>query len=103
MWKASLNIDAELITKENAEMDSVKLLGQFDVIRRGLVFPTVDRTSSMAAIFLPKPEKLIDMAFSPDKTEDIQSSNKTALPPAEQKKDHSLVRARIQSDPVVLE
>ena len=51
MWKQNLNLNAEIVVKEPAEMDSVRNTGDFDVIRRGVVFPTLDRSVSLRAIF----------------------------------------------------
>ena len=51
MWKQNLGIETEIITKELAEMATVKLTGDYDLIRRGVVFPSSDASSNMAAIF----------------------------------------------------
>ena len=104
MWKANLNIDTELITKENAEMESVRSSGEFDLIRRGLVFPTVDRHTSLAAIFLPKPEKLAAAAeflepLRPSET----NSNMSTAPRADKNAVDRRQRLPIESDPAVLE
>lgn len=51
MWKQNLGIDTEIIVKELNEMATVKQSGEFDLIRRGVVFPSSDASSNMAAIF----------------------------------------------------
>jgi ABC-type oligopeptide transport system substrate-binding subunit len=51
MWKQNLNLNAELVVKETSEMDAVRTSGDFDIIRRGVVFPTVDKKASFAALF----------------------------------------------------
>jgi oligopeptide transport system substrate-binding protein len=51
MWKENLGIDTEIITKELGEMSSVKQSGDYDLMRRGVVFPSSDASSNLAAIF----------------------------------------------------
>jgi oligopeptide transport system substrate-binding protein len=51
MWKQNLNLDTEVIVKESADLASVRRSGDFDLIRRGLVFPSMDTNASLAAIF----------------------------------------------------
>jgi oligopeptide transport system substrate-binding protein len=51
MWKQNLGIDTEIITKELSEMASVKQTGEYDLMRRGVVFPSSDSSSNLAAIF----------------------------------------------------
>jgi len=51
MWKQNLNLNAEIVVKESGEMESVRAVGDFDIIRRGVVFPTLDRFVSFGAIF----------------------------------------------------
>jgi oligopeptide transport system substrate-binding protein len=53
MWKDNLNIDTEIIVKDPAAFEEAKASGDFDLIRRGLVFPTMDSTASFMAIFPP--------------------------------------------------
>ena len=51
MWKRNLNVETEIIVKEPAEVDRVKLAGEFDIIRRNVVMPTTDETANMISIF----------------------------------------------------
>ena len=51
MWKTNLNLNAEIVVKETSEIETVRNSGDFDVIRRGVVFPTLDRAASLAALF----------------------------------------------------
>jgi oligopeptide transport system substrate-binding protein len=51
MWKQNLNLETELVIKENTEMEPTRTGGDFDIIRRGVVFPTLDRSVSLAALF----------------------------------------------------
>lgn len=54
MWKQNLNVETEIIVKEQAEIDAAKQAGDFDVLRRGVVLPTTDEAVNMLAIFPPK-------------------------------------------------
>lgn len=51
MWKQDLGIDTEVIAKETSEMNAVRQSGDFDLIRRGIVFPSSDAVSNLSAIF----------------------------------------------------
>ncbi len=51
MWKKELNISTEIVVKELDEMEKAKREGDYDVLRRGVVFPTSDETANMLAIF----------------------------------------------------
>jgi len=50
MWKQDLNLDTQIIVKEPGEMETVKLAGDFDILRRGMVLPARDELVSLAAI-----------------------------------------------------
>jgi oligopeptide transport system substrate-binding protein len=54
MWKQTLNVDTVIIVKESAELEAVRDAGEFDVLRRGAVFPTADKTAAMTAILAPR-------------------------------------------------
>jgi oligopeptide transport system substrate-binding protein len=51
MWKQNLSIDTEIIVKETADIQAVRTSGDFDLIRKGVVFSTSDPQSNLAAIF----------------------------------------------------
>ncbi len=51
MWKQNLNLDTQIIVKESVDLDPVRSAGDFDLIRRGIVFPSMDTNASLAAIF----------------------------------------------------
>ena len=53
MWKENLNIDTEIIVKENAELEDARVSGDYDLIRRNTVFPTVDELMSILSILKP--------------------------------------------------
>jgi oligopeptide transport system substrate-binding protein len=54
MWKKNLNVNTEIFVKENAEFETAKKTGEFDLIRRGVVLPTTNESANMPAIFPPK-------------------------------------------------
>jgi oligopeptide transport system substrate-binding protein len=53
MWKQNLNIETEIVVKENAEFEQARNAGDYDLIRRGVVFPTADELMSILAILKP--------------------------------------------------
>lgn len=57
MWKQNLSIETEIVVKENAELEQARTAGDFDLIRRGVVFPTVDELMSILAILKPPQEQ----------------------------------------------
>jgi oligopeptide transport system substrate-binding protein len=54
MWKKNLNIETDIIVKENGDFETAKTNGEFDLIRRGIVLPTANETTNMLAIFPPR-------------------------------------------------
>jgi oligopeptide transport system substrate-binding protein len=50
MWKENLNIETVLDVRENAELAVVRQSGQFDILRRGVVFPVPDELACISAI-----------------------------------------------------
>jgi len=63
MWKQNLNLDTEIVVKENAELEAARTAGDFDLIRRGEVFPTADELMSILSILKP-PRGLAEGAHS---------------------------------------
>jgi oligopeptide transport system substrate-binding protein len=53
MWKQNLNIETEIIAKENAEVEAARYAGDFDLVRRNAVFPTADELMGILAILEP--------------------------------------------------
>src|SRR5262249_4530971 len=74
MWKQSLNLNAEIIVKETSEMETVRNSGDFDIIRRGVVFPTVDKQAGFSALFPTerKPENEQERPLNPLATKDTE-------------------------------
>lgn len=54
MWKANLGIETNILVRESAEIESARVTGAYDIIRRGVVMPTTDETVSMLSIFAGK-------------------------------------------------
>ena len=95
MWKQNLNLDTEIVVKELSEIDAARVLGEYDLVRRGIVLPTVDEAAGIAAIFgTTKPtEPLTDV---PPKT--TEKRDEEAVKALEQKIDRKNV-----SDPTTEE
>ena len=53
MWKQNLNVDTEIVVKEPGDLESARKAGEFDMVRRGVVFPTSDETANFMAVFEP--------------------------------------------------
>jgi oligopeptide transport system substrate-binding protein len=51
MWKDNLNISTDIVVKETGEMESVRKSGDYDLIRRGIVFPTSDSEANLRSLF----------------------------------------------------
>lgn len=56
MWKKNLNIETEIVVKDQTDVEAAFLSGEYDLIRRGVVLPTTDETANMLALFPSKPE-----------------------------------------------
>jgi len=50
MWKQNLNIDTEIIAKDATDIPAVRASGDFDLIRKGIVFPTADPQTNVASV-----------------------------------------------------
>ena len=53
MWKQNLNVDTELVVKENTELETARVVGDYDLIRRNTVFPTADELMSILTLLKP--------------------------------------------------
>lgn len=60
MWKQNLNIATKIIVKEVGEMDATRRLGDFDLIRRGMLLPTSDARANLTALFDPERKEWFD-------------------------------------------
>lgn len=55
MWKANLNIDTDIVVAENSELEEIRKSSNFDLLRRGAVFPTASEFASISALFGTEP------------------------------------------------
>ena len=53
MWKVNLNIETEIIAKDNPEVEAARSAGDFDLVRRNAVFPTADELMGILEILEP--------------------------------------------------
>lgn len=60
MWKRNLNIETEIIVKDQADFENALQNGDFDLARRGVVLPTTDETTNMLVLFAPQNTVLPD-------------------------------------------
>jgi oligopeptide transport system substrate-binding protein len=51
MWKRNLNLKTEIIVKESKELEDARKAGDYDLMRRGVVLPTVNELAGFMAIF----------------------------------------------------
>ncbi len=51
MWEKNLGIQTEIIIKEGKDFEAALVNGEFDLVRRGVVFPTANETSNMMLMF----------------------------------------------------
>ena len=75
MWEQNLNLKTELIVKESSEIEAIVKSGDFDILRRGEVFPVADETANMLAIF---PPKVSSEAETTEVSEESQTSENLA-------------------------
>lgn len=54
MWKQNLNVETEIVVKDAEEIETAWASGEYALIRRGAVLPTMDETANMLAIFAPE-------------------------------------------------
>lgn len=112
MWKENLNIETEIIVKETEEFERIKNSGEFDLIRRGIVFPTADETANMLTIFAPKEgskiKKTVVTKEEKDKEEDKSNEKKSTDQPKPKtlnsvEKNTAVIDSPIQNNPNVSE
>jgi oligopeptide transport system substrate-binding protein len=51
MWKTKLNVETEIVEMEQKEVESARATGDFDVVRRGVVFSTADEMVNIVSMF----------------------------------------------------
>ncbi len=77
MWKQNLNVETEIVVRENAEIEAVRQTGDYDVLRRGALFPTTDEAANILAIFAaPKNQSTETAGKNPKNTaKEAEKSN----------------------------
>ncbi len=53
MWKQNLNVETEIVVKETAELEDARNAGDFDLVRRGVVFPSADELMGILSVLRP--------------------------------------------------
>lgn len=51
MWKKNLRIETEIIVKDQGDFEDAVQVGDYDIVRRGIVLPTTDETANMLNMF----------------------------------------------------
>jgi ABC-type oligopeptide transport system substrate-binding subunit len=80
MWKDNLGIDTNIMVRDPGEVEAARASGAFDLIRRGVVLPTVDETVSMLSIFGSSGSASIDAAVTPEPTSPFRRENYNSGP-----------------------
>jgi oligopeptide transport system substrate-binding protein len=70
MWLQNLGVKTEVVIKSREEFEILQKSGDFDVIRRGVILPTVNETSNVSAMFSRKNDVQI-----PEEIEQSTNSN----------------------------
>lgn len=76
MWKQNLNLDTQIVVKELADVEKIRVAGDFDLLRRGAVIATSDEMVSLASVFGPA-KKLEEISTKDPKKEETLSSLRT--------------------------
>jgi ABC-type oligopeptide transport system substrate-binding subunit len=90
MWKQNLNLDTEVIVLGSAEFENARAFGDYDLIRRGAVFPSNDEAVSLASIFSspaePPPAGDKAAAARPDTDRQVRDNRAAGEPAAGEEK-----------------
>ena len=98
MWTQNLGIETEIIVKEPIELESLKLSGEYDLIRRGIVLPTADEIASILAIFGSNGDSIPDSAKTPEPVSPFSRETSLSGPLATETLVSSLVPAPILTE-----
>ena len=79
MWQQNLNIQTQIVVKDPGELDAVRASGEYDIIRRGAVFPTADQAATLDAIFRPAESEAVDLvgAALPGMTSQLEAQGRS--------------------------
>lgn len=56
MWKQNLNLETEITLKDMADVERTRKAGDFDLVRRGVVYPTANDGQNLMALLDVSPE-----------------------------------------------
>jgi len=106
MWKQNLNLETEITLKDIADVERTRKTGEYDLVRRNVVFPTSNNAVNMMALFdvLPgeaaaavsAPTDAPSSTPAPAQSQPQANSNTASKSPAEQN------TSLINSDGVIL-
>jgi oligopeptide transport system substrate-binding protein len=65
-WKQNLGIETEIVVSNFDELDKAQAAGDFDLIRRVVVFPTTDETANLQLMFETQGEAGFEYQNSPE-------------------------------------
>jgi oligopeptide transport system substrate-binding protein len=68
MWKHHLNIETEIVARENADVEAARIAGDFDLVRRNVVFSAADELMSILSILRPPAASLDPATAAPRPT-----------------------------------
>jgi len=57
MWKQNLGIDTEIAVRDGPEIDGIRRSGDYDLVRRGVVFAAPDETAALITLFSDRLQK----------------------------------------------
>jgi oligopeptide transport system substrate-binding protein len=77
MWRATLGIETEIVTKNWDEYETAVRAGDYDIVRRSVVMQTMDEATNLRAIFDPHEEAT---AVAPDSSQPTAESSPAASP-----------------------
>lgn len=60
MWKQNLGVETDIVQKELSQLETVRQIGDFDIIRRGVVLASNDEMINLSAIFGPAAARQLD-------------------------------------------
>ncbi|MGD9589337.1 MAG: ABC transporter substrate-binding protein [Pyrinomonadaceae bacterium] len=94
MWKQNLNLETEITLKDLADVEKTRKAGDYDLVRRGVVYPTSNNAVNMMALLDIHPGAVAVAPVRPDQPVSVPSpfrstepanSNSAERPPADQK------------------
>lgn len=81
MWKDNINVETEIVVRENSEINEIRAREDFDVLRRGVVLPVPDEFACISAILSDNKTNSEAQVFEPT-SESMTNSNTSPRPPS---------------------